>query len=212
TYRKEDFESSKYSLVRRNTVKNKTIWHIHGELDNGFEFPEKPNKYPEHSIMLGFDQYASYMNRIMELFDFKIETKDTNNGTEDEIDDETGEESKEDPIKVQKMENIIANQEMWFALFFTHDIHIVGLEMGLFETHLWWLLNLRANLKDRKHCIHNKIVYYISSYELLIKKDQMDLLNSLKVTITPVHCEFNKGNYFKEYYENVLNLLKEYNS
>ena len=201
--KKEKFDSSKYSLGRYNTVKNKKIWHINGELDNGYiASKKKPNKYPEHSIMLGFDQYASYLKRIFDVIEYADKKNKDKEGYNE-----------------KSLEEIISKQELWISFFFTHDIHIVGLEMNMVETHLWWLLNLRANLYDRKECILNNIIYYIPAiplqtkhvpgFQLQEKKDQIDLLKSLHVSVKEIDFEFSGGNIFMEHYQKVLDLLKE---
>lgn len=181
-----DDADKKYSLHRFNEVNGKYIWHIHGELNNGIS--KNKRTYPEHSIMLGFDQYMVYIERIVRYCksaDYKKELNQKEN----------------EPIK-----------RTWIPLFFTHDIHIFGLELGLFETHLWWLLNFRAMSSVRQNCISNKIVYYVPSFELLMKRDQLEMLASLKVDIEEVQCDFNNGNFYNGFYEQVcLRLKRKFN-
>jgi hypothetical protein len=57
-------------------------------------------------------------------------------------------------------ENLIAN-DSWIDLFFTTNIHIVGLGLGFEETDLWWLLTQRARLRiENKLQYSNTITYY----------------------------------------------------
>ncbi|MFT4153821.1 SIR2 family protein [Parafilimonas sp.] len=179
---KPEGPDKKYSLYRCNKVNDRYIWHIHGELDNGLSLKKT---YPEHSIMLGFDQYMIYIESIVKYFksaDYKKELEQK--------------ESK-------------SCRRAWIPLLFTHNIHIIGLDLGMFETHLWWLLNFRAVLSVRQNCISNKITYYVPSYELLMKRDQLEMLQSLKVDIEEVPCAFNNGNFYSGFYEEVFKKLKK---
>ena len=185
--------SSKYSLTRHNKVMEKFIWHIHGELDNGYN-SMGDTLYEEKSIMLGFDQYVRNLIEMTEYLN-------------------SGHYRKADGIELEKTFEILLQKENnlnknWISFFFTHNIHIFGLELGLFETHLWWLLNYRAKLACRKDISYkNNITCYVPSYELLLKRDQLELLKSLKVEIKEVDCKFNNGNFYEDFYLEVYKIL-----
>ncbi|MEO6288943.1 MAG: SIR2 family protein [Ginsengibacter sp.] len=183
--REKNADFKKYSLVTHNEVQGKSIWHIHGELCNDV-LTETGNEYSEQSIMLGFDQYLAYVDKILKVFIEHANGKETGMKNEKPGLDKT-----------------------WLSFFFTHDIHIIGLEFGLFESHLWAILNFRAKLLDRNKCIHNNIFYYIPSYELLVKRDNLELLESLKINIEPVTCIFNNGNFYEDFYDEVYNILQK---
>lgn len=53
----------RYSLHRQHTVHDKKIWHIHGELNNGFRGEVR---YPEQSIMIGNEHYGDYQRAVHE--------------------------------------------------------------------------------------------------------------------------------------------------
>jgi hypothetical protein len=187
-------ESKKYSLHRHNKVNNKVIWHMHGELDNAL--PDETNNYKEKSIMLGFDQYMRTIIEMSELL---------NEGSYRNL---HGKESFEKSF-LNLLQSEITDRS-WLTFFFTHDIHMVGFDLGIQETHLWWLLHYRNKLAARKKIIYrNKILYYVSPYERLLKKDQLELLQSLGVNITEVQCDFNNGNFYKELYERIYELIAE---
>ncbi len=182
-------KEKKYSLTRYNKVNDKCIWHIHGELNNGV-LVDVESEYPEQSIMLGFDQYIGYISRILQYFE--------------------AEHYNEKSIVANALQELSStNPDKWISFFFTHNVHIVGLDLGLFETHIWWLLNFRAAFSARQNCINNKIVYYVPSYELLLKRDQLEMLESLKVDIKEVSCAFNNGNFYEDFYEEVYQILKK---
>lgn len=189
---KQTGESKKYSLSRCNKVNDKFIWHIHGEFDNAL-ISEK-NNYKEKSVMLGFDQYMRTLMDTSQLL---------NNGSYRNL---PGKQTLEEVFS--ELLNIETTKRSWLSFFFTNDMHIIALDLGPFETHLWWLFHFRKKLAARKKLTYkNKITYYISAYERLLKRDQLELLQSLGINITEVQCEFNKGNFYREFYENVYELI-----
>ena len=165
----------KYSINRCNRAKDKYIWHIHGELDNGFT-ANTDEHYPEHSIMLGFDQYQGYLERI---------------------------------VKKVKSASFDVLQDTWIKFLFTHNIHIVGLDLGVFETHLWWLLNFRAMLTARQHCIKNKIIFYAPVHENPAEKEeQFQMLSSFDVTVQKIECPHNNGKFYEGFYDQLYKRLE----
>ncbi len=51
--------------------------------------------------------------------------------------------------------------ESWIDLFFNSDMYIFGFGFDYTEIDIWWLLNIRARLKNEKKMeVNNKIVYY----------------------------------------------------
>ena len=94
------------------------------------------------SIVLGFDFYCRQTHKIEDYLKTKYDGKFLI------------------PFIVRYNENLITN-DSWIDLFFTANIHIVGLGLGFEETDLWWLLTQRARLKiDKKLKPDNKIFYY----------------------------------------------------
>lgn len=190
--KKQDGESKKYSLCRYNKVNDKYIWHIHGELDNGLI--DERNNYKEKSIMLGFDQYMRTLMKMSQLL---------NNGSYRNL---PGKQTLKEIFS--NLLNIQTKERSWLSFFFTNDIHIIGLDFGVHETHLWWLIHYRKKLSARKKLVYkNKITYYVSAHERLPKKDQLELLESLDVSIVEVECSFNEGNFYSEFYEKAHELI-----
>lgn len=180
--------SKKYSLTRYHQVGDKCIWHIHGELDNGKVI------YRERSVMLGFDQY---MRTLMEM-------ADTLNGGHYRNTKKTNLEE-----EISRLFKDETEEKNWLSFFFTHNIHIIALDLGLFETHLWWLLHYRVKLAAREKLTYkNHLIYYLPSYELLVKRDQVELLESLGIKIEGVQCAFNKADFYHEFYEKTYELIK----
>ncbi|NME72234.1 SIR2 family protein [Flammeovirga aprica] len=149
--------------IRRNTSilkDNKEvtkIWNIHGEIN-------KPS-----SIMLGLDHYCGtigkldgYLKGTYEFFQNKKK------------------------VRVRSLFKKVSDKKYdgysWIELFFTTDIHIVGLSMDYSETDLWWVLNKRARTmyNGRKKLIKNNIYFYTDQN---ISKEKEELLHSFKVKV-----------------------------
>lgn len=166
----------KYSLYRYNMVGDQKVWHIHGECDNGYD--GKLNNFTEASILIGFEHYADYLEKIHNLL------KD-NSGT-------------------GLAELMDSAQENWVHLFFTRDIDILGFGMDFTETHLWFILNFRARLKRKGASVLNTIRWIIPEFEVESQQGRIEVLHALGVEIVPVPAP--KGNY-AAFYENFKNTL-----
>ena len=74
--------------------------------------------------------------------------------------------------------------ESWIDLFFTHNIHIIGLALDFVESDIWWLLTYRARLlKNKQHKILNKIYYYIPEKYVERSKHKIELLKAVNISI-----------------------------
>ncbi len=166
----------KYSLYRYNKVNDHKVWHIHGECDNGYK--GKLTNFSEASILIGFEHYADYLEKIHNLL------KD-NSGTG----------------LAELMDNA---QENWVHLFFTRDIDILGFGLDFTETHLWFILNFRARLKRKGAGLLNTIRWIIPEFTMQSQQERIDILQALGVKILLVGAA--KGNY-KAFYENFRNTL-----
>jgi hypothetical protein len=80
------------------------------------------------------------------------------------------------------------NGKSWIDLFFTSDVHILGLSLDFLEMDLWWLLIYRAQYQVKKNKKWpNKIVYYCpQKYQ---NKEKEDLLKSNNVEIQHFNLE-----------------------
>lgn len=175
---------NKYSLGRFRTVKDKHIWHIHGELDNGYR-GKNTAKYSSESIMIGHEHYGDYYRRIHQY----LRPFDTD-------------------IKAKKKIN---EKDSWVKLFFTHDMHIVGLSLDSSEFHLWWLLTYRARLKGiDKSKIKNKIFYHCASYDTHSKKDKskIELLKSYGVEIKEIAVKNTDEDKYNQYWDSFFKSIK----
>lgn len=162
-------QERKYSLKRGYSVLDKTIWHLHGELFDSRSHSESSKYYKEESIMIGYEHYTSYLERIQENIKGKSGSQKVDN---------------------QSLMIRLRNGEpspYWTDIFFTHNVDIVGQGFDFSENHLWWLINYRANaMRNTKPKydvkINNKIRFF---YPRINGADQinMDELNNLNKLI-----------------------------
>lgn len=197
-------EEIKHSLKRSYYFSSQelTIWHIHGELLTSRNISNSTRNYPEESIMIGYEHYSSYLQRI------------------------------QSNIKGQKKNQNLYNRlksntksSLWLDIFFTHDIDIVGLGFDFSENHLWWLINYRANEiqkvnSKRNIQFNNRINFYYpqlnDSYkndykeksidEIIRKKNNIqkskaiaEILDAFEVKPIPIGC-----NSFRDFYSKLI--------
>ena len=140
-----DFEKLKRGLANnrvevRHSLKrayyipqnNKRVWHIHGELEDSRRLSQGSEYYHQQSIMIGYEHYALYLEKIQENYRGKGGIQKPEN---------------------QSLESRIRNGYTgiyWFDYFFTHDVYILGFGLDFSENHLWWLINTRAIMMRRK--------------------------------------------------------------
>ena len=140
-----------YSLRRKRKYSTssgtKYLWNIHGEIE-----------HPK-SIMLGLDHYCGSVSKI----DSYVK------GTYKHIVD--GKSIVVDSM-YEKLKNNTYCFTSWVDLFFSSNVHILGLSLDYSETDLWWILNKRARLASEK-LVSNKIYFYTDK----IAKEKVGLLN-----------------------------------
>jgi nicotinamide riboside kinase len=80
----------------------------------------------------------------------------------------------------------------WVDLFFSTNVHIVGLSLDYCETDLWWVLNKRARFVA-DGLVSNKIYFHTNQMD----EEKMGLLRSfnIDVVITEVVKDDYKGMY-----------------
>jgi hypothetical protein len=171
---------SLYSIFRHHTVGKKKIWHIHGSA----------NTY--QSITLGYEHYSGYLQNMRNYV--VTGTKDTYK--------KRAFRPLTKIIKSDEVENL-----SWLDIFFTKDVHIVGLSLDFNETDLWWLLTYRAKAKYAKKIpISNKVFYYIPIEHLKKSYSKIDMLKSFGVEVVEL------GQYLKdknEYYATLVRSIDE---
>lgn len=149
-----------YSLRRKRKYQSggeeKYLWNIHGEIDN------------PKSIMLGLDHYCGSVSKIDAYVkgNYKYSAH--------------GESVSVDPMIV-KLKSGKFCYTSWVDLFFSSNVHILGLSLDYSETDLWWILNKRARFAA-DNLIKNNIYYYVDKIEV----QKLGLLESFGVTVVVV--------------------------
>lgn len=173
----------KYSLRRYREVDGRKVWHIHGEIDNGYKEGVYHNS-ASASIMIGHEHYGDYYRRIHQY----LRPFDT-----------------DDDTKVQ-----YTNIDSWVPLFFNHNIHIAGYSLDSSEFHLWWLLALRARLKKTKE-VNNSIYYHFASYDDQTPKQKAkgELLQSFGVNLECITIDTNSHEPYREYWKKFFHTFND---
>ena len=146
-----------YSLRRNRSYKTKdsikSLWNLHGEID-----------HPK-SIMLGLDHYVGSVSKIDSYIKgkYKHMIKGKSNSVLPMVD------------KIQRNEFCHTS---WIDLFFSSNVHIIGLSLDYSETDIWWLLNKRARFVV-DGIVKNKIYFYTDN----ITQEKEGLLKSFNVEV-----------------------------
>lgn len=134
------------------------------------------------TIVLGHEHYSSTLQNMIEFVRSKY---NTNNNSKN--------------VKNYENDSI----ESWIDLFFKSDIHVLGFGFEYTEIDLWWLLNIRARLKNEgKLDIDNKIIYYspqISGQTDIGNERKNNLLFSHEVIVEKIEADS-----YEEFYEKAI--------
>lgn len=150
----------KYSIFRHYRIGSKRMWHIHGDCIHPV------------SINLGFEHYGGQLQQIRNYV--ASGTTYTSNKISNL------------PL-VNRLRTGNLKGDSWVELFFTTDIHIIGLTLDYVETDLWWLLTFRARkIAEKRYAIKNKITYYIPKRFAKDVKYKLDLLTATSVDVVVI--------------------------
>lgn len=172
-----------YSLRRKRKYLTATgpkyLWSIHGEI-------EQPK-----SIMLGLDHYCGSVSKIDSYV--KGTYKHTVSGKN---------------IPVASMRDKLQSQNFcftsWVDLFFSSNVHILGLSLDYSETDLWWILNKRARFVT-EGLVSNKIYFYTNQ----IDDEKKGLLISFNVDVVITKVV---GDDYKKMYKSSINKMPQKNA
>lgn len=169
-----------YSVFRKYLVDGIVFWHPHGDCHNPI------------SINLGYEHYGGQLqkmrNYVTAIPDYK-----------------TKKIAQEPLFQRLKNKGGLKQIQSWIDLFFTIDIHIIGLTLDFVETDLWWLITYRARQQKYKHDfpVNNKIYYYTpKAYVIEDKMFKLKILEASGVIVVPIDKKHGM-----DYYESVLNTI-----
>lgn len=164
-------KESLYNLFRYHEVGHKKIWHIHGSA----------NAY--QSITLGYEHYSGYLQHMRSYV--VTGTKDTYKSRSFS------------PLTKRFKEDKVEHLS-WVDMFFTKDVHILGLSLDFNENDLWWLLTFRQkSMHTKRLLIFNQVYYYIPKTYVDRSKSKLDLLKSVGVQVVEIdNSQLDKLGYY----------------
>lgn len=176
-------KESLYSLFRYHEVGHKKVWHIHGSA----------NAY--QSITLGYEHYSGYLQHMRSYV--VTGTKDTYK-------------RRSFPPLTKRFKDDKVEHLSWVDMFFTKDVHILGLSLDFNEIDLWWLLTFRQKSKLAKRLdITNEVHYYIPKAYVESSKSKLDLLKSVGVHIKEIDSNYQSNR--SDYYNHVIEQIRSAN-
>ena len=119
------------------------------------------------SMLLGFRSYLNYTSKIRDRSNLYLAS-----------------------FFNKEKANELEKHQSWVEMFFTHNIHIVGLGLEFTEYTIWWILAQRHYLMttDKRINVNNEITLHLPSFinsEKLYLKEMMDAYN-VKVNIVEI--------------------------
>jgi len=174
-------KESLYSIFRHYQVREKNIWHIHGDANYS------------NSITLGYEHYSGYLQQMRNYV--VTGTKNSYKNV------------KLDSLAKRLKNNQLDISHSWLDFFFNKDVYIIGLTLDYIEIHLWWLLTFRQRAKlTKKMNLTNKIVYYYPSSIAKDIQNKLQLLRSNDIlTVSCIYNDEQKGDYYKEVIQKINN-------
>jgi len=171
----EDIYSIRTCLdVESNNSSKSKVWHLHGDIDRA------------KSISLGLNHYCGTIGKMDGYFKGTYEY--TLNGKKVKL----------DALSKKLRREVQHDGISWIELFFTTNIHIVGLSLDYSETDLWWLLNRRARpLNFNTNDIKNEIIYYDTEINETKASDKKQLLEAFNVKY--IHIPVDNGKWDEAY-------------
>jgi hypothetical protein len=175
-----------HSIKRVIQIGDYKIWHAHGEI-NDFKNGSEKGRWRPHTILIGYEQYASYLREIQSYLKGKI----------------YGTEIKSSSKKPSEQN---FSRESWIDCFFLDNLIFIGTSLDFSEIDLWWLLTFRVIIKkdQKQHIISNKIILISPCFERGVSKAKNDLLRSLDVEIVTIHSE-DYESFYKKAFKKIMN-------
>lgn len=166
-----------YSIFRHNQLKDKFIWHIHGDRNH------------LSSITLGYEHYSGYLQQMRNYVATGASYKNL----------------KLEPLIRRKNTGDEAIIHSWLDFFFRKDIYIIGLTLDFIEIHLWWLLTYRQRaIQSGKLKVNNTITYFYPDYLESNIQHKIQLLNAYQVkTKSMTYDEKNGADYYLRIFDKI---------
>lgn len=117
---------SRYSLFRCREIRDRRVWHLHGEAE-----------HPE-TITLGYEQYVGHLHKARSYL------------TQTSTKAKSSAHDHRSPFLHQEysFEQSEGGIYSWVDIFLRDDIHIVGFSFEYSEIDFWWLLGMKERLRQ----------------------------------------------------------------
>lgn len=168
-----------YSIFRKFEINGTTYWHLHGDCNHPM------------SINLGYEHYCGQLQQMRNY---------VASGTH-----YTSKKLEQKPlIRRLGTKGQLKSIQSWIDLFFTKDIHIIGMTMDFVEMDIWWLLSYRTRQMSyrKKAAIKNKIFYYIPEEYLKLASFKITLLEANGVKVVPI-AQKHGLTYYQDVFKNI---------
>ena len=147
-----------YSLFRRRTSAEQSIWHLHGDFTH------------TKSILLGHRQYIGYMEKIRSYLTYKV-------GKDGKPSSSSQRKSKFSGVPIDRKYN-----ESWVDIFLESDVFMLGFSLDYSENHLWHLITEKYRNRQGKPASGGMTFYRCSTGpQTTAEKAKLSLLNSFGV-------------------------------
>ena len=164
-----------YSLFRHYHLNDTRFWHLHGD-----------QAHPA-SIALGYEHYAGYLQGMRNYVVAGVKYK-----------------ARSFESLLHRLKKGSLEFHSWLDVFFSRDVHIVGLGLDFVEIHLWWLLTYLARSRRQSQeamRYRQRVHYYVPSFLEEQTADRLRLLKALGVNVVSVKARSNGR---RAYYERVI--------
>ena len=169
-----------FSIFRKYTLHGTEFWHVHGDCLNPM------------SINLGFEHYGG---QLQQMRNYVVSGTTYSSPQAPKL-----------PL-LRRIRYGPLKEYSWLDLFFTRDIHILGLSLDFVETDLWWLLTYRARQKFQRNTVpvENALYYYIPEEFVKAAAFKLDMLRANDVEVIAINAA-NKTAYYLEVLKRIAQL------
>lgn len=169
-----------YSIFRHHQLKDKFIWHIHGDRNH------------LSSITVGYEHYSGYLQQMRNYVatgasytNFKLK-----------------------PLIIRKNTGDKTTIYSWLDFFFKNNIYIIGLTLDFIEIHLWWLLTFRQRMiQSKKLKLNNTITYFYPDFLESKIQHKLQLLNAYEIKTKCMPFDEKNG---ADYYLRILDKIEKH--
>lgn len=156
--------SSKYSLFRHRVIKDKRIWHLHGDICE------------PRSILLGYDHYTGAIYRLRRYIYHKYHKRASL--------------AERNIFEFEKSGKYYS----WLDIFLRDNVHIIGLSLDYSEIDIWWAIVHKNHRARHNKYVGSTYYWAIDSNRSIVDESKYALLESLGVVVKYIDVINNDWN------------------